>query len=257
MCYIETKNLDGETNLKSRHGVNGLSDLNSVEAMSKSKLRLDLDKPEVNMFRLNGAVNRLDATSDDDHPTTHPISLETSLLRGCVLKNTGWIIGIVMFTGNDTKIVQNSGRTPSKRSRVEREMNKQVIFNLVLMAIISTVCAIVDHYEEVTWYAQNAYWTINDNESGNNPMVNGIITFFNGFITFQNIVPISLYVSFEFVRTAQALFIYWDSTIKYKKDGVTTRTLARSWNLTDDMGQIEYVFSDKTGTCLSLVYTPF
>jgi phospholipid-translocating ATPase len=60
--------------------------------------------------------------------------------------------------------------------------------------------------------------------------------------------PISLYISIEFVRTAQAAFIYWDHGIKYVKDGVTTRTTARSWNLSDDLGQIEYIFSDKTGT---------
>jgi magnesium-transporting ATPase (P-type) len=57
-----------------------------------------------------------------------------------------------------------------------------------------------------------------------------------------------LYISIEFVRTAQAAFIYWDHTIKYVKNGVTTRTTARSWNLSDDLGQVEYIFSDKTGT---------
>ncbi len=50
------------------------------------------------------------------------------------------------------------------------------------------------------------------------------------------------------MRTAQAAFIYWDHSIKYVKNGVTTRTTARSWNLSDDLGQIQYVFSDKTGT---------
>jgi phospholipid-translocating ATPase len=64
--------------------------------------------------------------------------------------------------------------------------------------------------------------------------------------SFQNIVPISLYISIEFVRTCQALFIYFDYEICYQKTGQAT--LARSWNLSDDLGQIEYIFSDKTGT---------
>ena len=66
---------------------------------------------------------------------------------------------------------------------------------------------------------------------------------------FQNIVPISLYISIEFVRTCQAAFIYYDSEMVYKGQS----TVARSWNLSDDLGQIEYIFSDKTGT-LTQVY---
>lgn len=64
--------------------------------------------------------------------------------------------------------------------------------------------------------------------------------------SFQNIVPISLYISIEFVRTCQAAFIYFDSEMYYEKTGQPT--IARSWNLSDDLGQIEYIFSDKTGT---------
>lgn len=63
---------------------------------------------------------------------------------------------------------------------------------------------------------------------------------------FQNIVPISLYISIEAVKTCQALFIYFDYDMFYKK--TNQPTLARSYNLSDDLGQIEYIFSDKTGT---------
>ncbi|KAK8846601.1 hypothetical protein IAR55_005687 [Kwoniella newhampshirensis] len=248
VAYIETKNLDGETNLKSRNGVPGLSHLDSAEACAKAKVRVDVDPPEVNMFRLNGAVVVLDeAQSDGDH-TIHPVTLETTLLRGCVLKNTAWIIGIVIFTGADTKIIQNAGATPSKRSKVERQMNPQVLINLAILACIGMVCAIVDHFNEVTWTGEGAYWMLYNDTSGDNPNINGLVTFANAFITFQNIVPISLYISIEAVRTIQAAFIYWDRAIKYQHNGVTTRTVARSWNLSDDLGQIEYVFSDKTGT---------
>ena len=68
---------------------------------------------------------------------------------------------------------------------------------------------------------------------------------------FQNIVPISLYISIEFVRTCQAAFIYYDLEMVHKGQS----TVARSWNLSDDLGQIEYIFSDKTGT-LTQVITP-
>ena len=247
MCYIETKNLDGETNLKSRHGVAGLSHINSLEACKKARLRVDLDVPEVNMYKLNGAIVNIDAEGHDGEPAVCPITLETCLLRGCVLRNTSWVIGIVMFTGYDTKIIQNSGQTPSKRSRVERQMDPQVWINLALLAVVAVVCALVNYFNERRWVQQVTYWTLYAGTWGRGISANGIITFLNAFITFQNIVPISLYISIEFVRTIQAGYIYYDHYTKFIKDGNVTRTIARSWNLSDDLGQIEYIFSDKTG----------
>lgn len=102
----------------------------------------------------------------------------------------------------------------------------------MILAIAGVVCAIVDHFNEVTWYRQGAYWLDFADASDDNPNINGLFTFFNSLITFQNIVPISLYISIEFVRTVQALFIYWDDDIKYDK--TKTRTMARSWNLSDE-----------------------
>lgn len=73
-------------------------------------------------------------------------------------------------------------------------------------------------------------------------------------IRFQDIVPISLYISLEVVRTCQAAFIYFDSDIYYEKTKQATK--ARSWNLSDDLGQIEYIFSDKTGTLTQVSFWP-
>lgn len=110
------------------------------------------------------------------------------------------------------------------------------------------MCAIVDSALEVRNYPLGAYWLFRDNASDDNPKVNGLITFGNALITFQNIVPISLYISIEFVRLLQAYFIFADEDICYRSGDTKRQTIARSWNLSDDLGQIEYVFSDKTGT---------
>jgi len=213
-----------------------------------------------------------------------PVDLQTMLLRGTVLRNTGWVIGIVLYTGEDTRIVMNAGGTPSKRSKVERQMNPQVyvtlprvvqalirhidrFLNLVLLGVMAIICGIVDAVLEHRDQPTGALWLYADDRSGDNPSINGLITFVFALITyvksfstvvfidltlltiryrFQNIVPISLYISIEFVRTCQAAFIYFDSEMYYEKTG--QRTLARSWNLSDDLGQVEYIFSDKTGT---------
>lgn len=65
-------------------------------------------------------------------------------------------------------------------------------------------------------------------------------------VRFQNIVPISLYISIEAVRGGQAAFIYFDAEMYHKK--TDTPALARTYTLSDELGQIEYIFSDKTGT---------
>ncbi|GJJ12412.1 hypothetical protein Clacol_006654 [Clathrus columnatus] len=238
-AFIETKNLDGETNLKSRQGVNGLQYLRTARDCATSPgFQIDCDAPDVSMFRLNGAVVTKEGT--------HPISLQTTLLRGTVLRNTKWVIGLVLYTGEDTKISLNSGDTPSKRSLVERQMNPQVMVNLIILALMAVVCGIVDAITEQRKFPEGAPWLFDDNQSDDNPHINGLVTWANGLITFQNIIPISLYLSVEFVRTCQAAFIYSDHQIYNEETGQAT--LARSWNLSDDLGHIEYIFSDKTGT---------
>jgi phospholipid-translocating ATPase len=111
---------------------------------------------------------------------------------------------------------------------------------------MAVVCGVAESSLEKYYSPLGAPWLFGDNISDDNPSVNGITTLVFALITFQNIVPISLYISIEFVRTAQAAFIYFDREIVYEKTGQAT--LARSWNLSDDLGQIEYIFSDKTGT---------
>ncbi|KAK0439550.1 phospholipid-translocating ATPase [Armillaria borealis] len=238
VAFVETKNLDGETNLKSRNAVPTLTHLGTAKACAESKFTVDLDRPDNNMFRLNSTIR-----ADGEQA---PADIQMTLLRGTVLRNTGWVIGLVLFTGEDTKIVQNSGGTPSKRSKVERQMNPQVFINLLILACMAVACAIADSVLEHQKYPQGAPWLYGDNQSDDNPSINGLVTWAFALITFQNIVPISLYISIEFVRTCQAAFIYFDYEIWYPK--TNQATLARSWNLSDDLGQIEYIFSDKTGT---------
>lgn len=116
--------------------------------------------------------------------------------------------------------------------------------NLFLLALMTIMCAVVDHFLEKSQYPEGAYWLYGDNQPNDNPSINGVITWANALIAFQNIVPISLYISIEFTRLVQAAYIWGDDDMK----GNHRRTTARSWNLSDDLGQIEYIFSDKTGT---------
>ncbi|KAF8801609.1 phospholipid-translocating P-type ATPase [Phlegmacium glaucopus] len=240
IAFVETKNLDGETNLKSRRAVQALTNLCNAQACANSgnSFQVQCDRPDTNMYRLNGSVTMNSQTSSVD--------LSMTLLRGTVLRNTKWAIGVVLFAGLDSKIILNSGGTPSKRSKVERQMNPQVIVNLTILAVMAIVCGIADSILERRFAPLGAPWLFLDNQSGDNPEINGLVTWAFALLTFQDIVPISLYISIEFVRTCQAAFIYFDYDIWYEKTDQATQ--ARSWNLSDDLGQIEYIISDKTGT---------
>ncbi|KAG9072863.1 hypothetical protein KI688_000643 [Linnemannia hyalina] len=161
--------------------------------------------------------------------TTIPVDINNMLLRGHVIRNTHWVIAVIVATGTETKIMLNSGETPSKRSRIEKTMNVQ--------AMGSTI------YDR-KWRGTGAeqLW----DQSVRGVTTEGVITFFTSLIIFQNIIPISLYISIEFVKTFQAYFIWQDSDMyDIELDQFCT---PKTWNLTDDLGQIEYVFSDKTGT---------
>lgn len=120
VAFLETKNLDGETNLKSRRAVQSLTSFRDAQACANpnNSFQIRCDRPETNMYRLNGNVVINNETS--------PVDLSMTLLRGTILRNTEWVIGVVLFTGLDSKIIMNSGGTPSKRSKVERQMNPQV-----------------------------------------------------------------------------------------------------------------------------------
>lgn len=130
LCYVETKNLDGETNLKIRSSVPETDHLSTPDDCTHIRFYVDSEPPTTNLFSYNATLvfpsGLPDRPRSRGGPIKIPINLNSMLLRGCVLKNTEWVIGLVVFTGSDTKLSLNSGDTPSKRSRIEKMMNPQV-----------------------------------------------------------------------------------------------------------------------------------
>ena len=245
-CYVETKNLDGEINLKGRFAVQELSFLNSTDEVTQIPFIVEIEPQNTDMYRFNGAIRFPEDLDEDGNPVFVPINLNQVILRGCSVRNTDWVIGLVVMTGMDTKIVLNSGVTPSKRSIMEFEMNKMVYVNLAIICIIGIICAIADSHMEQYYRDRLAYWQYMNGQNDDNPNVNGVITFFYSLITFQNFVPISLYITFEIVRGVQAALIFEDTFMYYEP--TSRRTTAKSWNMSDELGQIQYIISDKTGT---------
>ncbi|KAG0258725.1 hypothetical protein BGZ95_004883 [Linnemannia exigua] len=204
------------------------------------------DLPSIPGGRQVGSPANIDASKNSCpyKETTIPVDINNMLLRGHVIRNTHWVIAVIVATGTETKIMLNSGETPSKRSRIEKTMNIQVAINFGILLLLCVVCAVGSTIYDSKWRGTGAEQLWNQSKRGGK--IEGVITFFTSLIIFQNIIPISLYISIEFVKTFQAYFIWQDSDMyDIELDQFCT---PKTWNLTDDLGQIEYVFSDKTGT---------
>ncbi|KAI1077047.1 phospholipid-translocating P-type ATPase [Whalleya microplaca] len=244
-CYVETKNLDGETNLKVRQALRCGRTIKHARDCERAQFTIESEAPQPNLYKYNGAIKwQQEVTSAKLTEMSEPITIDNVLLRGCNLRNTEWVLGVVMFTGHDTKIMMNAGITPSKRARIARELNFNVICNFGILVAMCLLSALVNG---VSWSKSDASTAWFDFGSiGGSPGMTGFITFWAALIVFQNLVPISLYISLEIVRTLQAVFIYSDVEMYYAP--IDYPCVPKSWNISDDVGQIEYIFSDKTGT---------
>ncbi|OOQ82000.1 Phospholipid-transporting ATPase DNF1 [Penicillium brasilianum] len=247
-CYVETKGLDGETNLKVRQALHCGRQVRHARDCEKAEFTIESEAPHPNLYAYNGAI-RWDQRDPNfpDAPRkemVEPVTINNMLLRGCSLRSTEWVLGVVVFTGGESKIMLNSGATPAKRARLAKELNWNVIYNFIILFIMCLLAGIVNG---VAWAAPDKSLDFFDYGSyGGTPPVTGIVTFWTALILFQNLVPISLYISLEIVRTIQAVFIHSDLYMYYEKLGLYC--VPKSWNISDDVGQVEYIFSDKTGT---------
>lgn len=248
-CYVETKNLDGETNLKVRHALRSGRKIKHARDCERTDFTIESEAPQANLYQYSGVARWTQQSAqklaeESGEEMAEPISINNMLLRGCNLRNTDWILGVVVFTGFDTKIMMNSGITPSKRSRITRELNWNVIYNFIILLIMCFVSGLV---QGITWAeGNNSLDYFEFGSIGGTPALDGFITFWAAVILFQNLVPISLYISLEIIKTCQAFFIYSDVEMYYEP--IDYPCTPKSWNISDDLGQIEYIFSDKTGT---------
>jgi phospholipid-transporting ATPase len=203
---------------------------------------LQCEQPNRRIYEFNGNI-RLDEAE------TNPLTPSAVLLRGAKLNNTDWIYGIVIYSGHETKLLMNSTKAPLKRSNIDKITNNQIIFLFIILLVMAFASALGS---EIIRNNGNVHDYVSGASADNRPqqLSETVSNFFFNVLTFiilyNNLIPISLQVSLEFVKFIQAYYMNMDEDMYHVE--TDTYANARTSNLNEELGQIKYVFSDKTGT---------
>ncbi|XP_069474761.1 phospholipid-transporting ATPase IF isoform X6 [Ambystoma mexicanum] len=226
-CHVTTASLDGETNLKTHFAVPETAVLQSVNNLDTLSAIVECHQPEADLYR--------------------PLGAENLLLRGARLKNTKEIFGVAVYTGMEAKMALNYKSKSQKRSAVEKSMNTFLIIYLMILlfeAILSTIL-------KYTWQAEEKwdepFYNKKTEQERNSSKILKFISDFLAFLVLYNfIIPISLYVTVEMQKFLGSFFIGWDLDLYHEE--TDQRAQVNTSDLNEELGQVEYVFTDKTGT---------
>lgn len=238
LCYIETANLDGETNLKIKQAIPETAHLVSPSDLSRLSGRVRSEQPNSSLYTYEATLTMNAGGGEKELP----LAPDQLLLRGATLRNTPWIHGIVVFTGHETKLMRNATATPIKRTAVERMVNIQILMLVSILIALSVVSSVGDLAIRQTSSDKLSYLQYGKSE----PAKQFFMDIFTYWVLYSNLVPISLFVTIEIVKYFQAFLINSDLDIYYDK--TDTPATCRTSSLVEELGQIEYIFSDKTGT---------
>ncbi|KAF1847207.1 phospholipid-translocating P-type ATPase [Cucurbitaria berberidis CBS 394.84] len=231
VAYVETMALDGETNLKSKQTTASISKtILDQEDVMRTSAEFVIEDPNQDLYTFEGRV-----TVDGKQA---PLTLNEIIFRGSILRNTPDAVGLVIYSGEECRIRMNSNKNPRiKAPALQGLVNRIVILIVVFVLALSIFNAVAyriwQRHEDDMWYLSNA-----------------TVAFFPSLtsfiIMFNTMIPLSLYVSLEIVKLAQMFFLHTD--VDMYDEISDTPCEPRTSTINEELGQISYIFSDKTGT---------
>jgi len=243
LCYVETANLDGETNLKLKYCPGATAGLTTAASLTDfaAQFHLQCETPNHRLYEFEGSFT--------NSASGERIGLDASalLLRGCRLRKTQWVIGMVAFAGVDTKIQRNGAPAPRKVTQLERATNVLVALVFGAQFLLALVSAGLNQVYSTrgwssTWYlGQTSAWP--DLAPSVAAYLVAVMRF---LILYNQLIPISLYVSLEVVKLCQCLFFNSDTAMFHAKSGTPFR--CRTTTLNEDLGQVQYTWG-RFSTC--------
>lgn len=236
LCFVNTMNLDGEVNLKEKNSVKGLSKLTDPKSLKNVYFFIECDEPCISLVKWNCNIEVKGMEKE-------PLGMKQLLLRGCSLQNTEFVYGVVVYTGHETKIMLNSKKAPSKSSNVLKKMNK-ILYSVFAFQI--GLCLLLAGLS-INWQENKAdnhvYLKITRSDVGLTYFIQ-VLTY---LVAYSHLIPISLYVALEILKLGQAHLISQDLLMFFNNKPAS----CRSSDLVEELGQVEFIFSDKTGTLTS------
>ncbi|KAH8737143.1 hypothetical protein BGZ61DRAFT_525327 [Ilyonectria robusta] len=231
IAYIETMALDGETNLKAKQVTPALEGCDSIEGLSKCAAQFVIEDPNPDLFNFDGRV-----TVDKK---TVPLTLNEVLYRGSVLRNTNCAYAIVVNTGEECKIRMNANKHPKAKKPALEGIVNRIVVTLAVYVIILSVGVSMGY---VKWQrdTERHSWYLNQAAV---PFYQIIIAF---IIMFNNVIPLALYISLEIVKVGQLLML--NSDVEMYDEETDTPARCNTNTILENLGQVGYIFSDKTGT---------
>ena len=274
-AYVNTANLDGEAVPKVRNAPQATLHANTPEKLLQLRGRVKAEAANASLYQFQARIEmendreggmspqpqtsevhidekgeevivptpRRDraANVDKSGRLLFPVGDQQLCLRGSRLVNTDWIFGVVVYTGYQTKMMLNRNAPRIKQSSFEHQLNKFVAAIFVFNFFVCLVLSLSYNQRNQDWAR---YYSV-----GYDGGVGWLLNFLTQYILFSFMIPISLYVTIELVRVGQVFFMMWDKRMHYKDEhGEWKRMQVKSSSLNEELGCIEYVFSDKTGT---------